>query len=50
MMGWQLAAITVGAPAMEMSAIVTVTSHHGQWRWVSFRINDGEKQFPSQDV
>jgi hypothetical protein len=48
MTGWQLAAITVGAPTVGTSVVVYPTSHHRRWSRVSFKISGGERRFLPQ--
>jgi hypothetical protein len=42
-MGQRLAVITVGAPATMTLAVISPTSHRGQWSGASFKINDEER-------
>jgi hypothetical protein len=41
-------AIAAGAPATSMFAMISPTSHHGQWSEASFKISGEERQFLSQ--
>jgi hypothetical protein len=40
--------IAVGAPAASTFAVISPTSHHGQWCVATFKINGEERQFLSQ--
>jgi hypothetical protein len=46
--GWRLAVITTGAPAIGMFTMVSPTGHHGQQSRESFNISGEERQFSSQ--